>query len=320
MPPPQISVIIPVYNRGPLIEKTVVSALNQDVAPETVEILLVDDGSSRETAQILDELAAKHPQIRVFHLPNGGVARARNFGLEQARGEFTAFLDHDDLWLPEKLRLQLEIMRQNPDVGVVYCDWLAVDEAGAPMPLILQHSQQSWWHPRRGNAYPWILMPHPRQFLRNPILSMSFPLIKTALLRRIGGFDARTVPSDDWDLWIRLARITQFDWVPQVLVHYVHHDAQQHNDQRRALRSWLAICRKHRVSARHYPYLWLKMRWFERLSRALLLHAEAEIALENGDRADVVKLALRAGFWRPDTLIYHRWRRLLRRALALNRR
>lgn len=91
MPSPQISVIIPVYNRGALVETTVASALAQDLRPEEFEILLVDDGSTDDTWQILNALYAHHPQIRLFHLENGGVARARNFGLKQARGEFIAY-------------------------------------------------------------------------------------------------------------------------------------------------------------------------------------------------------------------------------------
>jgi glycosyltransferase involved in cell wall biosynthesis len=311
---PQISVVIPVYNRGSLIEKTVASVLAQDIKPHEFEIIIVDDGSTDRTPQILDELYGDHPQIRLFHIENGGVAKARNFGLKQARGEFLAFLDHDDLWMPEKLRLQREKMEAHPHVGVVYCNWLAVDEKGEAMPLIFQHSQQSWWKPKEGEAYPWVLMPHPLEFLRNPILSMSYPLIRTQLLRDINGFDVEMVPSDDWDLWIRLSKITHFVFVPQVLAHYVHHDNQQHNDLKKAYFSWLALCRKHQVNVLKHPYVWLKQRVFVRLCHAFLLYLEAEEALGRGDKLSMIICALKSAWLRPDTMIYSRWRRLFMRA------
>jgi glycosyltransferase involved in cell wall biosynthesis len=312
---PQLTVVIPVYNRGLLIEKTVASVLAQDIRPEELEIIIIDDGSTDQTPQIVDELYGDHPQIRIFHIENGGVAQARNFGLEKARGEFLAFLDHDDLWMPQKLRLQCEKMKANPHVGVVYCNWLAVNENGEAMPLIYQHSQQSWWKPKEGKAYPWVLMPHPLEFLRNPILSMSYPLVRSQLLRDIGGFDVEMVPSDDWDLWIRLSQITQFAYVPQVLAHYVHHDNQQHNDLRKAYLSWLALCRKHPVKSLKHPYVWLKQRIFIRLCHAFLLYLQAEEAVVQGDKLSLFVCALKSAWLRPDTMIYSRWRRLFKRAL-----
>ena len=114
---PLVSVVIPTYNRGALIAQTIESVLAQDLPPESVEIIIVDDGSTDETFDILQRLYSSHGQVRLFQTSNGGVAAARNFGVEQARGEFIAFLDHDDLWLPQKLRLQLERIQNDVKVG-----------------------------------------------------------------------------------------------------------------------------------------------------------------------------------------------------------
>jgi glycosyltransferase involved in cell wall biosynthesis len=315
---PQISVVIPTYNRGALIEKTVASVLAQDLPPEEVEVLIVDDGSTDDTWDVLQQLYGENPRIRLFHLENGGVARARNFGLQEARGEFIAYLDHDDLWLPQKLRLQRDKMQKNPRVGLVYCNWLAVDEENQPMPKILQLTQHAWWRPKQGQAFPWILMPHPLEFLRNPISSMSFPLLRTQIVRDLGGFDPQTVPSDDWDLWIRLAKISRFAYVPRVLAHYVHHSGQQHMDLAKAYQSWLAICAKHPVSARKHLFLWAKQQWFKRYCYALLHYTDAKEALFDGKYLSVLLHFVQAVLIRPDVIIYRRWIYLFLRAARRN--
>ena len=306
---PTVSVVIPVYNRGALIEKTVQSALAQTLAD--VEILIVDDGSTDETGVILQRLYGDHRQIQLFQIPNGGVARARNFGLERARGEFVAFLDHDDIWLPRKLAAQLAAAHQT-DAGVVHCDWRAVDENGVLMPALFQLSQQSWWRGASGRVYPWVWMPHPTQFLRNPVISMSVPLVQTELLKSAGGFDTEMVPSDDWDLWIGLSQKTTWAFVPQILVHYVCHENQQHNASDVAYRSWLGLCRKHPIAARRFPLLWFKQQLLVRYCRAFGFLPRAQRAARAGNIGLLWLWTVRAVWQRPDILLTHRWRRLWR--------
>lgn len=310
-----VSVVIPVYNRGALIERTVQSVLDQTLAASNVEIIVVDDGSTDGTFAILERLYGGHGQVRLFQIPNGGVAGARNVGLERARGEWIAFLDHDDIWLPRKLKSQLEVARQT-GTGVVHCDWRAVDENGDAMPALFQISEQQWWRGASGGVYPWVCMPHPTQFLRNPIISMSVPLIQTELLRKAGGFDAALVPSDDWDLWIRLSQMTNWAFVSQILVHYVCHENQQHRDNAVAYRSWLRLCRKHPVSARRFPFVWLKQQLLVRYCRAFGYWPAAQSAARAGQLSRLWMWTVRALWQRPDILLTHRWRRLWREALG----
>jgi len=315
---PSISVIIPTYNRGALIDKTVQTVLSQDLPAEEVELIIVDDGSTDNTWEVLQSLYSENPQIRLFTILNGGVANARNFGLKEARGEFVAYLDHDDLWLPDKLRLQRAKMLKNPNIGLVYCNWLAVNEQGEPMKHALQLTHHYWWRPKQGNAFPWILMPHIFEFLRNPISSMTFPLMRTKMIREMGGFDVQTVPSDDWDLWIRLSKVTRFAYVPKVLAHYVHHDAQQHMNLEKAYRSWLKIIRKHPVSPTQHPFVWLKQQHFKRYCRALLHYTDAKEELFQGHYLAVFGHYLKAIAIRPDLIIYRRWLYLFIRVFKQN--
>jgi len=114
---PFITVLIDAFNYGHFIEQAVDSVLAQDFPREQREILVVDDGSTDDTAERLKKYG---DAIRYLRKPNGGQASAFNFGFEHARGDIIALLDADDLWLPQKLRRICETFEQNPEAGMVY--------------------------------------------------------------------------------------------------------------------------------------------------------------------------------------------------------
>lgn len=117
MKAPYFTVLIDAYNYGQYIEEAVSSVLAQGFPPEQREILVVDDGSTDDTAARLREFGNA---IRVLRKPNGGQASAFNYGFEQARGQVIALLDADDVWLPEKLGRIYEAFERNPDAGMTY--------------------------------------------------------------------------------------------------------------------------------------------------------------------------------------------------------
>jgi glycosyltransferase involved in cell wall biosynthesis len=123
-----VSVVIPAYNRAHCLPRAVESALSQ--AAVDVEVLIVDDGSTDATRQMVMDRYGREPRVRYFHQANRGVAAARNLGLRQAGGEFIAFLDSDDRWLPGKLALQVRCLEVVPQAGMVWTDMAAVDEQG----------------------------------------------------------------------------------------------------------------------------------------------------------------------------------------------
>src|SRR5690606_20987586 len=123
-----VSVVIPAYNVGPHIAEAIESVLAQDY-PQ-VEIVVVDDGSKDDTAEVV---ATRYPQVSLIRKENGGAATARNAGIRAARGEFVAFLDADDIWLPGKLTAQIDYLRAHPDVAMNctgFSQWVS-DEHGA---------------------------------------------------------------------------------------------------------------------------------------------------------------------------------------------
>jgi glycosyltransferase involved in cell wall biosynthesis len=117
MSAPFISVLIDSYNYGHFVEEAIESVLGQDFPREQFEILVVDDGSTDDTAERLKKYGQA---IRYLRKPNGGQASAFNFGFAAARGEIVALLDADDLWLPDKLRRVCETFEKNPGAGMVY--------------------------------------------------------------------------------------------------------------------------------------------------------------------------------------------------------
>lgn len=114
-----VSTIIPVHNRAILLRESVASVLAQTYRP--IEIIIVDDGSTDQTRQVCDELAAQHPhEIQIIHQANTGPGLAREAGRQIARGEFIQYLDSDDVLLPEKFRLQVAGLNAHPECGVAY--------------------------------------------------------------------------------------------------------------------------------------------------------------------------------------------------------
>jgi glycosyltransferase involved in cell wall biosynthesis len=124
--PGLVSVIIPTFNRAHLIAETLDSLLAQTF--ENFEAIVVDDGSRDDTRAVMARYADR--RVQYFHKENGGLSSARNFGLARARGEFIAFLDSDDLWLPWKLAVQAEVFRRLPDVGMICSDMSTFETSG----------------------------------------------------------------------------------------------------------------------------------------------------------------------------------------------
>jgi glycosyltransferase involved in cell wall biosynthesis len=140
-----VSVIIPTYNRAYCLGATVDSALAQTHCE--VEVLVVDDGSSDQTREFVLDQYRHEPRVRYLYQENTGVSGARNHGLRAAQGDFIAFLDSDDLWLPWKLELQLNVLRHWPEAGMV---WTDMDAVGSDGSLVAPRYLRQMYH-----AYDW---------------------------------------------------------------------------------------------------------------------------------------------------------------------
>lgn len=197
---PTVSVIIPTHNRSLLLGRAVKSVLDQTF--QDFELIVVDDASMDETEQLIKSFQDKRI-IYIRHEINLGSNPARNTGLMHANGEYIAFLDSDDEWLPEKLNKQLEIFRKGTEkLGLVSTGYIYDQKPNEP--FIPQY---------RGNVLKQII-------IANIVGSTSTPLIKKVCFKKAGIFDETMPASQDWDMWIRIAQYYNFDFDPQLLTHY----------------------------------------------------------------------------------------------------
>jgi len=198
---PLISVVIPCYNARAYVAAAIRSVLAQDW-PD-LEIVLVDDGSSDQSAELIRE---NFPGIRLVQQANAGVAAARNNGIAQARGEWIAFLDADDIWLPGKLRAQMALLGATPGARMSYTAWqvwASLDPAPSPdyfVELASRSGNQALWTGASGWIYP--------QLLLDCVVWTSTVLAHRSVFAEVGRFDNTLRIGEDWDLWLRASRIT----------------------------------------------------------------------------------------------------------------
>ena len=210
---PDVSVVVPTKDRWALLSRNALrSALGQRSVE--LEVIVVDDGSRDETPERLAELATADRRVRVVrHDHPRGVSAARNAGIEAARAPWVAFLDDDDVWSPRKLEAQLAAAGR-AGAAWAYAGAIAVDETGGPL-------------------YEYYF-PEPVQVARQLLASAVVPagasnvVVRTDLVRRLGGFDEAFLHLEDWDLWIRLAESGDSAAVREVLVAVLFHSQNKH--------------------------------------------------------------------------------------------
>lgn len=203
MRPPNVSVVLPTYNRSYAIRATIDSVLAQTLSD--FELLVVDDGSTDDTVEVVRSYADS--RILCVSGRNGGGAASRNAGLARARGKYVAFLDHDDRWSPRKLELQARYLAARPECGLVYCGMALTDEEHRDLGPVRLPTPE-------GRVYNELLTQH------NFIQTMSNPMMRTEQVREVGGLDVASGLSDDWDLFLRLARVSEFGRLAETLVFY----------------------------------------------------------------------------------------------------
>jgi len=187
-----ISVIIPTYNRARYIKEALDSVLSQGYfsnahEPVSYELIVIDDGSTDDTRSVVDSYER---DIKYSFQPHKGVSSARNLGLKLSKGDFIAFLDSDDLWKKEKIRLQMQYMKAHPD-AVVCCTQETWIRNGVFVNPRKKHRKHSGWIFEK--VLPLCL------------LSLSSALFRRRLFEEIGTFDEDLPACEDYDLGIRLA-------------------------------------------------------------------------------------------------------------------
>jgi glycosyltransferase involved in cell wall biosynthesis len=183
---PKVSVIIPAYNRLPMLKEAVDSALAQDF--EDFELIVVDDGSTDGTA---DEMKRYGGRVRLLRHPeNRGVSAARNRGILNAKGKYIAFLDSDDLWVKGKLKIQVAFLEDNPHYPICYTDEIWIRRGKRVNPKN-KHAKYSGWIFEK--------------CLPLCIISPSSAMMRKTLFSKVGLFDEALPVCEDYDLWLRIS-------------------------------------------------------------------------------------------------------------------
>ena len=196
--PPVVTVVVPTYNRWPLVREAIESVLAQSY--KVFELIVVDDGSTDDTAS---KLASFGTNLRLIEQPRRGVSAARNRGASIARGRYLAFLDSDDLWLPEKLAIQTAFMEDHAEIEICQTEeiWL---RRGIRVNPKAKHQKAS------GDIF--------RRSLDLCLVSPSAVMMTRELFNGSGGFDEDLPVCEDYDLWLRIANKHSIPLIAKALI------------------------------------------------------------------------------------------------------
>jgi glycosyltransferase involved in cell wall biosynthesis len=181
----KITVIIPVYNRPAFVQEAIKSVLDQTYS--NVELIVVNDGSTDETPSVLHSFADK---IRIIHQENKGVSAARNTGIKNSDSQWIAFLDSDDIWLPEKLDLQMQFFEKHPDARICQTEEIWIKDGKRLYPK-KKHKKKS------GMIF--------KHCLPLCIVSPSAVMSHREMFEMVGTFDESLPACEDYDLWLRIS-------------------------------------------------------------------------------------------------------------------
>jgi glycosyltransferase involved in cell wall biosynthesis len=206
---PVVSVVMAAYNADNFIAEAVESVLSQTC--ESLELVVVDDGSTDDTAEILDGFAESDPRIRILHQANSGMVAALNVGCRAARGDFIARLDADDVALPNRLEMQVAFLEENPDHGLVGGASIKVDEAGREVARV---------------RYPTTDSDVRRSLPRACPFEHSAVTMRSRAFFRLGGYRPIFGSAADFDLWLRFSERYRLSNLEEPVVLYRLHPAQ----------------------------------------------------------------------------------------------
>lgn len=238
---PAISVIVPTYNYGRFIGGAIES-LRAQTRPDW-ECVVVDDGSTDDTAEVVAGFAARDPRVRLLRQENRRQAAARNNGLRHSSGRYVQFLDADDLIEPRKLELQAEHLERHPGAGIVYGDarFFPTEDPGAR--LHTMYGEDRPWQPGLSGEGAEVLLP----LLRHNSVMIGATLVRREVVERVGAFDEELPAIEDWHYWLRCAAAgVRFDYrdAPGTLSLIRSHPVSWSKDERRNAAAEVLMRRK----------------------------------------------------------------------------
>jgi glycosyltransferase involved in cell wall biosynthesis len=201
-----VSVVIPTYNTSNFLIKAIQSVINQTY--KNWELIIVDDGSTDQTRQIVEEFQKKDSRIKYFFQNNKGQGAARNLGIKNTSGNYIAFLDSDDEFFENKLERVISYFEKDKNIGFIYTDAIIIGD------YLYKKRMSEIVTPYSGKIYTKLLF--------NNFITTSTVVVKREVLQNCGLFDESNLLRnfEDYDLWLRIAKKYKIEYIPEVLVKY----------------------------------------------------------------------------------------------------
>lgn len=315
-----ISVVMPAYNVERFVAEAVESVLNQ--THRDLELIAVDDGSTDGTKAILEHYASLDSRMRVIAQPNGGVAAARNAGIEIAQSQWIAVMDADDLMEPHRLERQVAFLGEHPDLAIASSLVTWIDQQGNPLG---QSSSNLTTDSAVREAYR-----------RDPVIILSHPtcMIRRDIMLSVGAYRTQFRASSDIDLFNRIADAGGRILVqPEHLLRYRIHPSSVTGTTASwdsTVHRWIRQCSEHRKSGLpepgldEYRQLWRQAPWYRRLNQrredfANILYNQATFSYSVGRFATTVLLVLASSICSPTIAPRKVWRKYAKPRLFANR-
>jgi glycosyltransferase involved in cell wall biosynthesis len=270
---PRVSVIIPAFNSAVYIHETIESVKRQTY--KDYEIIVIDDGSTDDTRDIVK---AYGDTVTYYYQSNKGAGVPRNIGVRMSNGEYIAFLDHDDIWLPDKLNIQVSVMDADPGLSFVCSETYVFTDKEGTIDL--------WRKPRWAEES----FAH---LLEDNFISVLTVLMRRSCFDEIGGFDERLHANQDYDLWLRMtANNHRFKYINIPLARYRRHKYSFARNTEKKIESYKLLLGKKEI--------WRRMPFFKRFRRLSGIYYDfAERYLSSRQYAVAMKYYIKSAWFCP---------------------
>ena len=236
-PSNSVSVIVPVYNGARFIAETLNAILGQTVRP--AEVIVINDGSTDNTVPVVEEYG---DSVSLMNTQDHDARVARNVGVSKAKGNWLAFCDSDDLWLPTKLEKQLRLANESPDIHCVLTDYADFTDGVVANRSHFSYAPKDFWAPERHRAGFVVREPITGKLTTFQPGITSTPIVKRDFYQSVGGFDVdSTKYAHDTSFRFRCLSVVPFGVVPEILMHYRRHPGSLSADPLEQLRRTVMI-------------------------------------------------------------------------------
>lgn len=262
---PLVSVIIPTYNQSNFIGDAIKSVLEQSYP--NLELIIIDNYSEDDTEKIVRSFSDQ--RVQYFKFSNNGIISAsRNFGITKSRGEYIAFLDSDDIWLKDKIVKQIELFNKDSLIGLTFCPFKIISTDSLLNGRVLGFNKKK------------ILGHHYEQLICNNFIISSSAMVRTSVIKELGGFDeaAQLRCVEDGDLWLRIARKYKIANIPEVKGIYRIHSINLSMDGQRLQRVFTLL-------EKHFKNGWIDERTFKKAKTHYYLREGWSLAGKQGKSA-----------------------------------